>query len=273
MNVVAIGVWVRGQTNAPIRDVVIRNGMVRNYAIGILLQYVSGVVIEHVVAANHSQNGIDLNAFSSGECRNNRIERCSIIGNSVHGVRMLAGGTGRVINNVIADCIISGNGDSGVYLANGTGNRSGNRIVRSTISENLNAGIWFNGTGGGQLEGNVVSDCTIYGNGNYGIHFNVARGSVIANCVIRRNGTEGIFNESGLGNRIEGNHISEHTSTNSYGLRSAFGDRTLIVRNSADNNTENYLITMNDTYGPIVTDAGALSVTGAASHAWANFSR
>jgi hypothetical protein len=37
--------------------------------------------------------------------------------------------------------------------------------------------------------------------------------------------------------------------------------------------TNNFLLDSNDTYGPIVTNSGALPTSGAAAHPWANFSR
>ena len=77
--------------------------------------------------------------------------------------------------------------------------------------------------------------------------------------------------------RIESNHITGVTSTaTSYGIHtdyelSSATTPNLIIKNSCIGQDNNYEIDSNDTYGPEVSGAGALSTTGAASHPWANF--
>lgn len=72
---------------------------------------------------------------------------------------------------------------------------------------------------------------------------------------------------------LENNHIASQTGGTTYGIFCSSTAKNLILRNTCVGQTNNFAMTVNDTYGPIVTDTGELSTTGAAAHPWANFSR
>jgi hypothetical protein len=74
---------------------------------------------------------------------------------------------------------------------------------------------------------------------------------------------------------VEGNHISGQTGSPSYGILSTNTAGNLIFRNTCVGQTNNFTISTNDTYGPIVTNTGALTTTNGAAglSPWANFSR
>ena len=57
----------------------------------------------------------------------------------------------------------------------------------------------------------------------------------------------------------------------SYGIRT-HGSGNFILKNTCMGQTSNFVMSANDTYGPIVTNSGSLPTSGAATHPWANFS-
>ena len=59
----------------------------------------------------------------------------------------------------------------------------------------------------------------------------------------------------------------------SYGIRTYLTTDNFILKNTCVGQTNNFGLSANDTYGPIVTNSGSLSSTGDESHPWANFSR
>ncbi len=217
------GVYITGATNAPIRNVTIRNGGVRDFFDG--------------VRADYSQDS--------------QFERLNVVKNSNIGVRLYGGSGGQCNGNTIAHCTISGNGGHGVYL--------------------------YGGSYSGQCNGNSIANCTISGNGFYGVYLygylGQCNGNTIFNCTISGNTNRGISLVYATGNRIENNHVSGTTGKTSYGITTSASSANFILRNTCVGQTNNFDISANDTYGPIVTDSGALGTTGAAAHPWANFSR
>lgn len=84
----------------------------------------------------------------------------------------------------------------------------------------------------------------------------------------------GIFLDRASGNRICDNHVSAQTGgILSAGIYTENCEKNLILRNTCVGQMANFTLDTDDTYGPIVTTAGALSTTGADAHPWANFSR
>ncbi len=152
-----------------------------------------------------------------------------------------------------------------------------NVFEKLTIATNLAEGIYLDAAAFGRCDGNTIVDCTISGNGDYGVvldgSFGWCSGNTISGCRIRGNVERGLVLLECEGNRVEGNFISGQTGGGSYGIYCSGTTDNLILRNICIGQISNYSITVNDTYGPIVTDTGALPSTGAASHPWANFSR
>ncbi len=242
------GVFINGATNSPIRNVVVRNGVIRNFGIGIRANYSQDSRFERLNVVGNSSVGVRLDGRNGGQCNGNTIAHCTISGNGSHGI-YLYGVEGRCDGNTIADCTITGNGGDGVRLD-----------------------AWD-----GQSNGNRIADCTISGNGWYGIYLygfdGQCAGNTIVNCTARDNRDRGISLSYADGNRVENNHISGTIGAPSYGIITSVSSANFILRNTCVGQTNNFQITANDTYGPIVTDSGALGTTGAAAHPWANFSR
>jgi len=216
------GVFLDGATNALIRDVVVRNGIVCNFGHGVRAEYSLGCRFEHLVASSNGTYGVILYG-SYGRCDGNAIVGCTMNDNGNQGIR-LDGFTGQCNGNAIVDCTVCGNGEWGLFLYG--------RV--------------------GQCEGNTIRGCVIQGNAERGIYLFYADA-----------------------NRVEGNHVSGQTGTTTYGISSDETAGNLILRNTCVGQTTNFLMSANDTYGPIVTSAGALPTTSGSAglSPWANFSR
>ncbi len=328
-----IGVFLSGETNAPVRGVVVRNGMVRQFADGIRAENCQNCRFEQLAVVSNSYSGMYLsgayngcfdnntvadciisenedfnvfligyygrsngNAFSGcgvsggsygfylhggyapGQCSDNTFTRCRVTQNTGTGFFLDSREGGRCKGNVIADCTISGCGGNGVMVYGLGGKADFNSVVRCSICDNGNYGVEIQASTG-QCDGNAVADCMVSGNGNYGIYFNgpVGRceGNTIARCTLRKNASNGIYLYYANGSRVEGNHVSSQTGSSTYGIRSSSSSGNLFLCNTCVSNTNNFSIAANDTYGPIVTNKGALPTTSgnAAVSPWANFSR
>jgi parallel beta-helix repeat protein len=137
----------------------------------------------------------------------------------------------------------------------------------TNLASTASTGIGFN-----LIAGSTIRNCTAENNRGDGIR-------VTASCLVLENNCE--LNAAGVhstesNNRIEGNNVI----SNGRGINvDAAG--SLITKNSASNNTIDYLIAANNRYGPIIdiSAAGAPAVSGksaadttTANHPWANFS-
>lgn len=237
------GVYLDGDVAAPLRNIVVRNGVVSDFGNGIIIRHAQDSRFEHLIIATNSMLGVYFNAQGRG----NRVVHCTISRNEGHGIYFY-GSNGPCNGNTIANCTIIDNSGCGISLL-------------STTS---------------QCNGNTIADCVICGNNKHGIDLSATTGECdgnsIVNCVIRGNVDQGIHLEKADGNRIEGNHITGQTGT-SRGIYCLNTTNNLIFRNTCVGQTYNYSMSASDTYGPIVTNTGALGTSGAAAHPWANFSR
>ena len=327
------GVFLNGETYAPVRDVVVRNGIIRQFNEGIRAENCQNCRFEQLVVVSNSYCGIDLyganngccdnntvadciigengdfnvfligfygrcngNAFSGcgvsggsygfylhggyapGQCSDNTFTRCSVTQNTGTGFFLDSREGGRCKGNVIADCTISDCGGNGILVYGQSGEADFNSVVRCSICNNGNYGVEMQ-AGTGQCDGNAVADCMVSDNGNYGIYFDGplgrCEGNTIARCTLRKNASHGIYLYYANGGRVEGNHVSSQTGSSTYGIRSSSSSGNLFLCNTCVSNTNNFSISANDTYGPIVTNKGALPTTSgnAAVSPWANFSR
>ena len=319
------GVDFHGSTNDPIRDVVVRNGIVRNFRSGVFAvgvqncrfeqlvlvsneafgvysngQHFDGNIIARCTISDNGRDGIYFLNPSGSHCDGNTITDCAIGGNRNYGVHFLngqcngntisdcaiggsyygvffEGDEGPCDGNTIADCVIGGNRSDGIVLLSGTnGQCNGNTVADCTISGNGGRGIHLHAAGG-PVDGNTISHCTISSNGNYAIVLDggsgQCRGNAIVDCAVRGNVNRGMYLTSAEGNRVEGNHVSAQTGTTTYGIYCDSTAKSLILRNTCVGQTTNFVTSANDTYGPIVTNSGALPTSGAGAHPWANFSR
>ncbi|HNX34365.1 MAG TPA: right-handed parallel beta-helix repeat-containing protein [Kiritimatiellia bacterium] len=331
-----LGITLQGATNAPIQDVVVRNGIIRNFYYGVIVQYGQNCRFEHLSVSSNSYVGIELDGawygscdgntiadctFSdndshniyllgyAGRCNGNAIINCTMIGsnyslylhgreapglcngNIVTGCRILRSSyagifldgstSGKCRGNIFTGCTIRDNGGQGILFYGQSGLCEGNIVTDCAVNNNANYGIELNGAASGQCIGNTVANCTVSDNGSYGLYLNAASssgvcdGNVIAGCTVRENTTRGISLSYADGNRVEGNHISGQTGSSTYGIYCSGTSGNLFFRNTCVGQTNNFSLSANDTYGPIVTNKGALPTTSgnAAVSPWANFSR
>lgn len=272
------GVFLDGATSSAIRNIVVRNGIVRNFSDGVLAEYTLDSRFEFLIAASNSIFGILLNG-TSGQCNGNMIANCTVSGNTASGIR-LSGNSGRCDGNAIVDCMISGNGDSGVFLSgDNSGECDGNSITDCTISGNTDNGVYLSGISSGECNGNVIADCTINGNGNYGISLygfgGKCQGNTIADCTIRKNALRGISLYQVHRNRVEGNHVTGQSGegVTTYGIYCSGTGGNLIIRNTCLGPSNNFTMSDYDTYGPIISGhLGVLPGVGPSVHPLANFS-
>ena len=272
------GLFLDGETNSAIRNVVVRNGIVRNFDDGVRAEYTQDSRFEHLITATNRTYGVYLNGTSC-QCNGNTIADCTISGNGSSGVYLYSYSSLDQCNgNTIADCTISGNGSDGIRLLSHSSlsQCAGNTITGCTISENVDYGVYL-GAGWGECAGNTITGCTISKNADYGVYLSGypgwCGGNKVADCTIRRNAERGIFIHGAYQNRVEGNHITGQIGATTYGIYCNSTDKNLIVCNTCVGQTTNFVMSANDTYGPIVTTSGPLSTTGADAHPWANFSR
>lgn len=243
------GIWLAGASNAVVRDIVVRNGMVSGFGHGVLFDYTQNSHMEGLVVSSNSSDGVLLNGYL-GRCNGNTIAGCTISGSNGYGVN-LDGTSGQCNGNTLADCTINGSSGHAVLL---------------------------NGPSG-RCNGNTITDCAISGNGNYGImiygYLGQCDGNKVTHCVLRENTDFGIYVYYATGGRIENNHVAGTVGNGTYGIYTAESSANLIVQNMCVGQTNNYFFSPNDTYGPLVTNSGALATTNGAAglSPWANFSR
>lgn len=244
------GIYMFGATNATLRDVVVRGGAVSGFGVGVCCEYAQNNRIESLAISDNSDSGVTLNGSSvGGQCNGNTVCDCTFSFNQFAGV-FLNGMNGQCEGNMVRDCAISGAGSYGVYLLGNAG----------------------------QCGGNTVRDCTVIGNIN-GItlyaYNGQSHGNTVTHCVLRNNSGSGIYIEYANGNRVENNHVSGTNAVSSYGIKALSSSANLILQNTCvGRDANNYFFNAStNTYGPIVTNSGALSASGDSAHPWANFSR
>lgn len=272
------GIYALGVSNAPLRNVVIRGGSISNFDTGLRCDYVQNGCFEQLSISSNLTAGVFLNGAGSGLCSGNVLRGCAVGKNGTYGVFIHAS-SGECNANEVRDCQIFDNVTYGIYLAaNSGGQGCDNVIERCSVSGNLTYGVFLNGNGG-VCAGNRIKGCTIFENGSYGVTLSGSGGrcsgnSITDNCLYQ-NTTYGIYLNVANNNTIANNHVSATVLNNgiSVGFSSATSASNIVVRNSCSGQLSNYVFNATDTYGPVVTNKGALATSGTAMHPWANFSR
>ncbi|MGD9781243.1 MAG: NosD domain-containing protein [Kiritimatiellia bacterium] len=299
-----VGVYVQGTNVAPIHDVVVRNGVLRNFGYGIRADHCQGGRFERLAIASNAYGGVWLYG-RFGKCNGNLLVDCSIDSN-LEGIFFYGYG-GACDGNVIDGCTITGNGLSGVTFSGYGGQSDGNALVRSSITGNRSNGVAIDASSGGRCYGNTVRECAIVGNGKYGLFLDgstsgecrgndvsecsvvgnadrgillttsgtgACNGNAIENCVVQGNADEGLRLVYARGTRVAGNHMSGNFgSSTSNGITCVATSSNLVVRNSSVGHVYSFTMGANDTYGPLVTNQGELATGGKPAHPWANFMR
>ena len=296
------GVYLYDSSGLPIRDAVVRNGSLRRFGYGVCAKYGQSCRFEDLDVSRNLWNGILLDGLggacdgnavvgcsltgnglaaiyfngSSGRCSGNRIAQCAVSGNLDDGISFSAASGGACDANLVTDCAVVTNGDHGIILNSGTGRCNGNRIARCTVKDNAGYGVHLSGVSG-QCNGNAVVGCTAVGNDTYGILFNGnggrCEGNVVADCAIGDNNGTGLRLNVAAGNRVENNRLYDFAGGTKTGIDCVSSTNNLLVRNCSGGQTWDYLMSVKDVYGPIVTNVGELATNGIYAHPWANFSR
>jgi len=298
-----IGVYLEGTNAAPILDVVVRNGSIHDFGYGVRMDHSRAGRLEGLAVASNAFGGIWLygrfgkcsgNAILDcavhdnggegiffygygGQCDGNVIDGCAIVRNLKDGVTF-SGTGGQSDGNALLRSTVVGCSSNGVYLdGTSSGRCVGNRVADCAIVDNGQMGIYLNGTSSGTCHGNAISGCTVAGNGDMGMLLTTSgsgtcNDNTVENCVVDGNVDSGIHLVYARGTRVEGNHVCGQTGL-SYGISAINASSNLIVRNTCVGQGNNFVMDPDDTYGPVVTNKGALPNTGTPAHPWANFSR
>ena len=201
------------------RNIVIRNGHVRNWGGNGLRVLIDIGRIEGVIAADNGGWGID---NAPGGTFTSMIVACEAFNNGFNVV-----GTGGIrggLASVITDCIAYGN--TGVGIFGGADSRITGCLARSNSADGIaiSAGGLVSGCTASSNVGDgieVSSDCTIVANVCDGNGFGTGDGAGI--------------HVTGSDNRIEGNNVTDNDRGIDVDLPGSF-----ITRNTASGNTKNW---------------------------------
>jgi parallel beta-helix repeat protein len=152
------GIYLYGATNSAIQNVVVHNGIVRNFGVGILAEYAQDSRSEHLIITANTDYGIKFDG-GEGQCDGNTITDCTISCNGSFGI-YLSGYSGQCDGNTITDCTVRDNGDFGVQFYGKNGQCDGNTIANCTILNNFRRGISLYQADNNRVEGNHVTDQT-----------------------------------------------------------------------------------------------------------------
>jgi parallel beta-helix repeat protein len=218
-------------------------------------------LVKDCVSFANNYNGID----SATDCQ---FVGCMANGNVDNGIRM--GQSSSVI-----DCTANENGNSGFDTTGTSVN-----FINCTADENNFGG--FDTSSNAIIEncranfnGNSVDDTTSSVGEDFGFRF--GGDTTIRNCIAFGNGGTtyaqdvdgaGILCFSSGGSRIEENTVS----SNRVGIAVRLSGH-LIIKNSAEDNDTNYILSSGSSYGPIVDvrNRGDISSRANSDHPWANF--
>ncbi len=250
------GIFLDGATNGLIRNVMVHNGIVRDFGYGLVIWGGNNNRFENLVSSCNAFGGAVLFGADSGQCNANTIQNCTFADNGLN----------------------STNGSAGITLTTLTkGECSGNTIDHCTVGGNGEQGIVFSGNFSGTCNGNRISDCTIGNHATMEIMLSGTEGecsgNTVAGCTIRQGGTGGIYLQDVSGNRIDGNHIVGSSTNSMVGIHCEGSTNNVVVRNSCFGQQYGLVVNTTDMLGPIVSETGILSTTNGAAglSPWANF--
>jgi parallel beta-helix repeat protein len=261
-----------------IENVVVRNGIVRNFQWGVRCNAAENCRFEGVIAADNTEMGFyfwNSSAVSSG----NVIDGCTAIRNGIHGINSTnLNAAGEWSRNSIVNSRALHNGSAGIQVTVNAGTAIDNVIEGCFVADNGAAGISISSVQTGTASGTRITDCRVAHNGGIGVVISMsasatAEGNQITGCMVLRNTDRGILIARTRNTLVEGNQVSGTIGASQFGIRSEGTLGNIIIGNVSTNNGTNYFVNGADTYGPIVSTAGELPTTGAAAHPWANFSR
>jgi parallel beta-helix repeat protein len=243
-------------------NVEIRNGVISDWGYyAIDASAASSMKVTGIRASTNGYGGGIYGGMTLGS--NSVVKECQVVGNKGKGLYVNDG-------SVVADSVFSGNTGDGAYLM------AGCTIANSTACKNGNDGIYAD-------TGTTINHCASTLNTLNGIE--TRNGCTIESCVCSRNSYDGI--RVSQNNQVLNNTCDYNSGNNTWGIEldsshntvdgnsltrndlgiGDTGGGNLIIRNRMSGNTNNYNIGTGSTYGPIVTNTGAISTTSP----WANF--
>ena len=262
------GLFLEGTDARTVNHVSVRNGSIRGFQTGIWLSRASGCRFVQVNVMASGTYGILLYG-GYGFCDGNLFTACNVMGSGGLGV-YLSGNGSSASGNAFEECCVSGCADRGVQIYRGNGKCEGNRFAGCIIHDNGGYGLITSGALATDIRDSLIGD-----NGSSGIRFDGSSDfNAVVNCLVCENKTAGIVCSGSDGNRIERNLVSRTGGAASVGIASELASAdNLVLRNFCQGQTNNFSLLAADTYGPVVTNRGALATGGEAAHPWANFSR
>jgi large repetitive protein len=144
-----------GIRNAGKTDVLVKNGVVREFERGVQLTGVTGNRLRGLTVELNASDGIDLNGSSGNQILGGQIR------DNFHGVLLRDGSAG----NLVAKAVLQGNHGAGIRLEGATGNRVTGNIVNGngSAAEPLTSQILLVGSRRNRLDGNDVSASSTIG--------------------------------------------------------------------------------------------------------------
>jgi parallel beta-helix repeat protein len=278
-----MGFSLRGGTGSAISaccsitQATVKNGTISGWeGHGVDLAAFNNCTVADVRAQENGITGIRLGPGGlvvNSTVRENGSSGIQVTGGVVRGSTAIANvrqGINLGSGSVASDCAASWNGEAGI--------NSGNRcvITRCSADSNTGAGIvassWtsvagctttFNGQQGIRgLVGLRIEGCVVVENSGDGIQ--IGGESYVIGNTCDRNNQAGI-RINGVGTRVEGNNVTDNTF---FGITIPVETGSLVIKNSARGNGNDYNIAAGNTVGPILGVADPITST----NPWANFS-
>jgi hypothetical protein len=237
-------------------NIVIRNGVIRNWKNGVNAPSTSNSRFENLEVSNN--NSVGLNLFQGSF-----VKSCVVSNNGSDGIVVRD-------NSEVIDCLSRGNTGSGVFAGG-----NGNTIERCTTTANQGAGIaagvgsviagcaaQFNQSGGiVAISSCTINSCIVDQNTGIGISTNTS--CVITECTVTRSSTDGI-NSNGASDVVVANSSVSNNTGNGIVLGSACRVTGSTISNNGSNagvelggnsSIQNCNVTSNSIDGVLLTSA------------------
>ncbi|NCC52759.1 MAG: hypothetical protein EOM20_16310 [Spartobacteria bacterium] len=240
------GIAIGGAFATPLHNIVVRNGGIREFSTGIAITSLKDGLFEQ----------LRLQGVLKGIAISSKAEGCVfqqlIVDDCQTGVDAQTFGECTFKGNTIRDSVISHASTCGIRLDDqgASGNVYHNNIIENVKIDQSYSAIEILTSNYGSMRGNVIRSCTTYS--AYGISSSGANGTLVEKNMFVK--------------------IPDIIST----VAVQFADYTtnnLVIANVSIGHDNGYVFNVPDhnTWGPIVTNKGALPSTGDAAHPWANF--
>lgn len=234
------------------KGIAVRNGTIRGWGKSGVLGF-SACIVEDLVVHANAGDGVDLGARSV-------VRRVTAFDNQERGIAV-------DLESQVVDCIAANNtqlgisGGAGIQIINCRADGNGIDGIATAMNAFISGcSATRNGrTGIDAAEESRIERCRADANERFGILV-TSRCTVVDNSCSANDLVANIF-ASGVGNRIESNHVSEGAA----GVRVS-GENNFIARNTSFGASVNYAVAPNNTLGTIL-GPGALTTP----NSYANF--